>query len=98
MGDFVVAKKAFRAANRNNQESSVTLYVIPQSRTMKKVTIRLTPISANAKAETVRSTEVQTADVWKYYSVHLRIPAPGLWRLDVHSGHNHGCFEVNFSR
>ncbi len=97
MGNFVTARKQYKAQTKNDKPV-VDLYVIPQSRSMKGVSVKMTPVSGGVQPSTVRSNEVKVADVWKYYSVHLEVPSSGTWKLQVSSGDDSGCFEVDFSR
>lgn len=96
MGNFIQAREQFKASGKKT--TSVNLYVIPESRRLRQVTVKLTPTSVTSQQDVIRSSQIQTADVWRYYSVQLPISAPGKWRLEVSSGHDHGCFVVEFSR
>ncbi|NYI69151.1 hypothetical protein BJY26_003457 [Spelaeicoccus albus] len=96
MGNFQRAKKLYKSQFASSQQPTVNFYVIPSSRAMPGLEIKLTRIGAKGSAHTVHSRAVQKANVWKYYSVHMAVPSPGKWRLMVKSGSDKGCFEVSF--
>lgn len=96
MGNFASAQKSYKSQYPHSQVPTVNLYVIPEHRSMPGVRITMTPTTATGKARTVRSTTVEPADIWKYYSVQLPVPESGSWRLKVASGSDHGCFDVTF--
>lgn len=96
MGNFRTAQKLYKSQHADSQQPTVNFYVIPKHRSMPGVTITMTPVTAKSKSKSIRSKDVEPADIWKYYSVHLPVPASGTWRLDVRSGADRGCFKVTF--
>lgn len=97
MGNFATARKQYRAAGTKYEQPVVDLYVIPKSRSLKQVSVEMVPFSAKTKSKTITSSEIQTANTWKYYSIHLPVSASGNWKLKVTAGNDHGCFEVAFT-
>ncbi len=95
MGNFKTARTLY-ASQHGKAKRTVNLYVIPKHRSMPGVHISMKSTSGNGGTRTVTSKDVEPADIWKYYSVHLPVPAPGTWRLDVRSGSDQGCFIVTF--
>ena len=98
MGNFQTARAQYAQLETQSEQPTVNVYVIPKHRAMPGVRIVMTPVTAKGTVKTVTSKDVQPADVWKYYSVHMPVPAPGTWRLDVRSGSDSGCFKVDFSK
>lgn len=98
MGNFQTAAKLYKAQVKKSQTPLVSLYVIPTHRSMPGVQITMTPVNAKGKSRTINSKEIEPADIWQYYSVHLPISSPGSWRLKVSSGSDSGCFDVTFHK
>lgn len=98
VGNFADARAQYKSAKPSPMQS-VGLYAIPQhAAKMPGVTIILKQLNATGAERKFVSHSVQTADVWSYYAVQLPIPTPGVWRLSVSSGQDHGCFEVAFKK
>lgn len=98
MGNFQMAREQYSQLEKQSEQPAVNIYVIPRHRSMPGVRITMTPVTAKGTVKTVSSKDVEPADIWKYYSVHLPVPASGMWRLDVRSGSDNGCFKVDFSK
>ncbi len=98
MGNFQTARQQYAALQKQTEQPTVNLYVIPKHRSMPGVRIVMTPVTADGKGTTVQSKDVELADIWKYYSVRLPVAAPGVWRLDVRSGADSGCFKIDFAK
>lgn len=98
VGNFQAALKSFKSQYGHSPEPTVNLYVIPAHRSMPGAHVTLTPVTTKGKTVTTKSTSVESADVWQYYSVQLSVPASGTWRLKVSSGPDSGCFTVSFPR
>lgn len=97
MGNFAAARAAFASSKSVYQAAPSNFYVIPQARKLTKVTLKLTPLTGHGKAFKVSSKQVEEAAQWKYFPVSVQIPAAGLWRFNVTSGTEQGCFEVRFT-
>jgi len=99
MGNFQSARKVYKSLARGSDDvPTLDLYVIPKSRSASSVQITMTSMAAGSEPRTVKSTDVETADIWEYYSVHIPVPAPGVWKLDVRAGKDSGCFQVTFKK
>lgn len=96
MGNFQTARKSYKSQHGHSEQPTVNLYVIPMHRSMPGVRITMTPIKAKGKTRTIKSTDVEQADIWSYYGVQLPVPSAGTWRLTVTSGADRGCFNVSF--
>lgn len=97
-GNFVQARKEFRSTSSGAGDgSTVHLYLIPQdAASMSGVRVHLAPVSGKTEGHTTTSHSVNTANGWQYYSVDLKVPSPGTWRITASSGSNRGCFDVSF--
>ncbi|MGH3448556.1 MAG: hypothetical protein ACRDP4_13130, partial [Nocardioidaceae bacterium] len=98
-GNFVQARGAYKKAAAHREVPTVFMYVIPQhNKGLEHATVTMKPVDADGEARTVRSNDVEQANVWKYFAFQLPVPAAGTWQLHMSSGDDRGCFEVNFTK
>lgn len=95
-GSFVRARESYAEAAGSTGEAAVDLYVIPEHLPSRGVEITLRPVEGSGRATSVRVGALQSADVWRYYSVQLPVPGPGLYRLTARTSQDRGCFTVRF--
>ncbi len=55
-----------------------------------------TRLGSHAAPVRVRTDDVEKAAQWRYFPIHLQIPATGTWRFQVTAGAEHGCFVASF--
>lgn len=96
MGDFAAARATYAATNGAYDADPTHLYVIPRSRTTRRVALQLTRVGGGAPAIRVGSHLAADAAQWRFFPVSVAITRPGTWRIDVTAGPAHGCFIVTF--
>lgn len=94
-GNFVDAVAQFAEA----PEDAIPFYFIPVDITDDpELVVELEQLDGSG-SQTVRSSQVGTANEWRYYPLMLEIPAPGTWRIKASVGdENEGCWDVTFGR
>lgn len=98
-GNFQAARKQYTREASTKEQPRIFLYVIPEHVEKDNgVRIELTSLTGSGETHTVKSSSFERAEQWRYYSVHVPIPAPGKWRMQIASGADKGCFDVRFSR
>jgi hypothetical protein len=97
MGNFAGALAAYRESKGAYDAPPLNFYVIPESLSAGKVTVTMTPVTADSTARTMTSSQVESAGRWKYFPVSVTVPAPGTWRFTAVSGQQRGCFQVTFT-
>jgi len=95
MGSFSQARKVFARARTPYNAAPSFFYVIPRDRTAVSATVVAT--RPGRAPVTVRSRDLESAAQWRYFPVHLQIPARGTWRFSVTVGEDRGCFLATFS-
>lgn len=97
-GNFRQARDTFKKATTHKKPTTVFLYVIPQhAKHLSSVTVTMTPVNHDGKAHSLTSKQVETANNWQYFPVHVSVPKAGTWQLKMTSGSDRGCFNVTFS-
>lgn len=98
MGDFQSAKRSYAVQLPKTEVPQLNFYVIPQhAKKLTTATVRIDP-PGSVKASTVRSKQVESADVYSYFVFVLPIRAVGVYTLRVTSGSDQGCFTVAFAK
>lgn len=98
MGDFAAARGTYAQTNGAYDAQPTHLYVIPESRSTRSVTVTLTRVGGGAAPIRVRSGHAADAAQWRFFPISLAITRPGTWRIQAVSGSAHGCFVVTFRR
>ena len=97
MGNFATARASFKKSKGAAYDADPSFfYVIPQSRKLDGVTVTATSNSVKGKIK-VKTHQVEDAAQWKYYPIHIKLTAKGVWRFKVVSGDSQGCFEARFT-
>jgi hypothetical protein len=97
MGNFADARARFRSAKNAYVADESFFYVIPSSRSVGRVTVTATrPGRAGAPIRTT-STHAEQAAQWKYFPIHLTLPASGTWRFHVSTPTASSCFDARFT-
>ncbi len=97
MGNFADARAKFRSAKNAYVADESFFYVIPSSRSVGRVTVTATrPGRAGAPVRTT-STHAEQAAQWKYFPIHLTLPASGTWRFHVSTPTASSCFDARFT-
>lgn len=92
-GNFVDARNQFA----ESPDSAIPLYFIPEATEGDlELVVELEEVKGSA-SDVLRSSALQTANQWRYFSVAAKIPKPGVWRITASAGKaNAGCWEVRF--
>ncbi|KRF13770.1 hypothetical protein ASG90_13095 [Nocardioides sp. Soil797] len=99
VGNFGQALTSYDDQVGTMEQPEVHFYVVPKSRKqMKRVSVTLAPTGTTGRRSSVVSTDVEDADVWKYFAVNLFVREPGNYRMDVVSGQDRGCYLITFAK
>jgi hypothetical protein len=98
MGDFATARAAYHRDGGAYDAPPLFFYVIPQSRSVRAVTVTATRVDGTSAPVHLTSRQVEQAAQWSYFPLHLVLPAAGTWRFRVSASDQQGCFVASFAR
>jgi hypothetical protein len=97
MGNFADARAKFRHAKNAYVADESFFYVIPASRSVGRVTVTATRPGRSGAPVRATSTDPEQAAQWKYFPIHLTLPASGTWRFHVSTPTASSCFDARFT-
>ena len=97
MGNFADARAKFRSAKNAYVADESFFYVIPSSRSAGRVTVTATRLGRAGAPVRATSTHAEQAAQWKYFPIHLTLPASGTWRFHVSTPTASSCFDARFT-
>jgi hypothetical protein len=97
MGNFADARAKFRKAKNAYVADESFFYVIPASRSVGRVTVTATRLGRSGAPVRATSTDPEQAAQWKYFPIHLTLPASGTWRFHVSTPTASSCFDARFT-
>jgi len=96
MGNFVAARRQYKATVHKSEVPMLDMYVIPaHAGHLTRLVVTLQPLGGGAKS-TVTSTSVQTAESSRFFALQLPVRAAGTYRIAAVSGQDRGCFIARF--